>query len=147
MDNDRIAGAAQKLGGGAKDAVGGALGDTKLQAEGKLDQAAGTARETFGEAKDAARDFAEDWRGEIARLRGQVEKLMRERVGPALSDATDTAEDYAQRAKEVATRQSEQVAVVVRENPLAALGVVAAVAFLLGRLTANDRAHDGRFWR
>lgn len=146
MDNDKIAGAAQGLGGSAKETAGDALGDTKLQAEGKLDQAAGTVREKVGDAKDAARDFAEDWQGEIARLRGQVEKLMRERVGPALSDATGTAEDYAQRAKEVAARQSEQVAVVVKENPLVALGVVAAVAFVLGRLTAEDRSR-GHFWR
>ena len=63
MDNDRIAGAAQKLGGGAKDAVGGALGDTKLQAEGKADKAAGTVQNAVGGAKDAARDLAGDARG------------------------------------------------------------------------------------
>ena len=74
MDDDRIAGAAQKLGGGAKDAVGGALGDTKLQAEGKADKAVGTVRNASGGAKDAARDFGDDVQGEIARMRGGVDR-------------------------------------------------------------------------
>ncbi len=56
MDNDRIAGTTQKLGGGAKDALGGALGDTKLQAEGKADKAAGKVQNTVGGAKDGVRD-------------------------------------------------------------------------------------------
>lgn len=141
MDNDRMAGAAQNLGGKAKDAVGGALGDTKLQGEGKADQAAGTIRNAVGGAKDAARDFSEDAQGEITRLRGEVERLMRDRVSPALSDAADTAGDYAQRAKDVAVRQSEQAVEVIKENPLVTVGLVAAVAFLLGRLTGGGRTY------
>ena len=145
MDEDRIGGAAQNLAGKAKDAAGGALGDTKLQGEGKVDQAAGTVRNAVGGAKDAVRDWTEDMPGEISRLRGEVERLMRERMSPALSDAADTAGDYAQRAKDVAVRQGEQAAAVVRENPLVTVGLVAAVAFLLGRLTGDRRTH-GPFW-
>ena len=141
MDEDRLKGSAQNLGGKAKDAVGGALGDTKLQGEGKADQASGTVRNAVGGAKDAVRDFSEDAQGEITRLRGEVERLMRDRVSPALSDAADTAGDYAQRAKDVAVRQGEQAVEVIKENPLVTVGLVAAVAFLLGRLTADSRTY------
>lgn len=141
MDEDRLKGSAQNLGGKAKDAVGGALGDTKLQAEGKADKAAGTVQNAVGGAKDAVREFGEDAQGEITRLRGEVERLMRDRVSPALSDAADTAGDYAQRAKDVAVRQGEQAVGVIKENPLVTVGLVAAVAFLLGRLTADNRPY------
>lgn len=146
MDEDRITGAAQNLGGKAKDAVGGALGGTKLKAEGKADQAEGTVRNTVGGAKDAAREWSEEAQGELTRLRGEVERLMRDRVSPALSDAAETAGDYAQRAKDVAVRQGEYAAGVVKENPLVTVGLVAAVAFLLGRLTGHSRTY-GMPWR
>ena len=146
MDEDRLKGSAQNLAGKAKDAVGGALGDTKTQAEGKADQASGSVRNAVGGAKDTAREWTEDAQGELTRLRDQVERLMRERVSPALSDAADTAGDYAQRAKDVAVRQGEYAAGVVKENPLMTVGLVAAVAFLLGRLTGSDRTY-GPPWR
>jgi uncharacterized protein YjbJ (UPF0337 family) len=146
MDEDRITGAAQNLGGKAKDAAGGALGDSKLQAEGKVDQASGTVRNALGGAKDAAGDLADDAQGEISRLRGEVERLMRDRVSPALSGAADAAGDYAQRAKDVAVRQGENAAAVVKDNPLVTVGLVAGVAFLLGRLTGRSRGY-GPPWR
>ena len=147
MDENRITGAAQNLGGKAKDAAGGALGDTKLKAEGKADQAEGTARNAVGGAKDTVREWSEDAQNELTRLRGEVEKLMRDRVSPALSDAADAAGDYAQRAKDVAVRQGEYAAGVVKENPLITVGLVAGVAFLLGRLTGGSRTYFQPPWR
>ncbi len=58
MDEDRIKGAATNIGGKVKDAVGGLTGDTKTQAEGKLDQATGQLQNTLGSAKDAVREGA-----------------------------------------------------------------------------------------
>lgn len=58
MDEDRIKGAATNIGGKVKDAVGGLTGDTKTQAEGKMDQASGQLQSTLGSAKDAAREGA-----------------------------------------------------------------------------------------
>ena len=58
MDEDRIKGAATNIGGKVKDAVGGLTGDTKTQAEGKMDQASGQLQNTLGSAKDAAREGA-----------------------------------------------------------------------------------------
>ena len=56
MDEQHVKGAADKVKGAVKDAVGGATGDSKLQAEGKLDKAKGTARNVVGDAKDAVKD-------------------------------------------------------------------------------------------
>ena len=56
MDKDRISGAANKAKGAAKDAIGSATGDTKMQAEGKADKAKGTVQNAAGGAKDAVRD-------------------------------------------------------------------------------------------
>ncbi len=59
MDKDQVAGGARELGGKVKDAVGGAFGDTKTQAEGKYDQVAGRVQRNYGAAVDAAGDGLE----------------------------------------------------------------------------------------
>ncbi len=138
MDNDRMAGAAQKLGGSAKDAVGGALGDTKLQAEGKADKAAGTVQNAFGGAKDAARDLGGDAQGQLARLRDQVGRLMGEKVTPALAGAAGAAEDYARQARDTVAQQSERASEIVKERPLLAVGVGLAAGYLIGRLMGGN---------
>jgi uncharacterized protein YjbJ (UPF0337 family) len=56
MDKDRIKGSAQKLKGDLKVATGKALGDQKLQAEGKADKAKGKIRNAVGGIKDSVRD-------------------------------------------------------------------------------------------
>ena len=56
MDKEHIKGAADKVKGAVKDTVGKVTGDTKMQAEGKLDKAKGSARNAVGDVKDAARD-------------------------------------------------------------------------------------------
>ena len=65
MDEDRIKGAATDFGGKVKDAVGGLTGDTKTQAEGKVNQATGQLQNTFGSAKDAAREGAAAFGSEL----------------------------------------------------------------------------------
>ena len=55
MDKDRIEGSAKKVGGDIKEGVGKALGDTKLQGEGKADQVEGKVQNTVGGAKDTLR--------------------------------------------------------------------------------------------
>ena len=56
MDEEHIKGAADKVKGAVKDTVGKATGDTKMQAEGKLDKAKGAAHNVAGDVKDVARD-------------------------------------------------------------------------------------------
>ena len=60
MDKDHIKGAAHQVTGAVKDTVGKVTGDTKMQAEGKLDKAKGSARNVVGDVKDAARDATDN---------------------------------------------------------------------------------------
>ena len=53
MSKEGIEGATQKGVGSVKEAVGKAVGNDKLRAEGMADKAAGTAKEAVGKAKDA----------------------------------------------------------------------------------------------
>jgi uncharacterized protein YjbJ (UPF0337 family) len=53
MDKDRVKGAATRTGGKMKQAAGDMTGDTKMQSEGKIDQAKGKAQNAMGSAKDA----------------------------------------------------------------------------------------------
>ena len=62
MDENRVTGSAQQLGGNAKELTGSALGDTKLQVEGKADKAEGTVRNAVGGAKDAVGDLTQTGR-------------------------------------------------------------------------------------
>jgi uncharacterized protein YjbJ (UPF0337 family) len=60
MDKEHIKGAADKAKGAVKDTVGKMTGDTKMQAEGKVDKAKGTAHNVAGDLKDAARDATDN---------------------------------------------------------------------------------------
>jgi uncharacterized protein YjbJ (UPF0337 family) len=54
MNKDRIEGEATRLKGVVKEAAGKAIGDAKLNAEGKVDQVAGKVQNAAGQVKDAA---------------------------------------------------------------------------------------------
>ena len=56
MDNDRIKGMGDQAKGSMKDAAGKITGDTKLEAEGKLDKAKGKVESAVGGAKDSMRE-------------------------------------------------------------------------------------------
>ncbi len=56
MDQDRVAGAAKKVGGSIKEGVGKALGDKKIESEGKAKKAEGEVQNAVGGAKDAVRE-------------------------------------------------------------------------------------------
>jgi len=58
MDKDRMIGSAKQMKGAVKAAVGSILGDAKLEAEGKLDQAEGKAQNLAGGLKDTVREIA-----------------------------------------------------------------------------------------
>ncbi len=57
MDKQHVKGATDKAKGAAKDAVGRATGNERMQAEGKADKAKGDIRHAVGNVKDAARDL------------------------------------------------------------------------------------------
>jgi uncharacterized protein YjbJ (UPF0337 family) len=56
MDKNRIAGSIKEIKGAAKEAVGKAIGDAKLQNDGKTDKAVGKIQNAVGGLNDAVRD-------------------------------------------------------------------------------------------
>jgi uncharacterized protein YjbJ (UPF0337 family) len=56
MNKDRIAGAAKVTKARVEEAVGKAIGDAKLQSDGRTDKAEGTTQNAIGGFKDAVKD-------------------------------------------------------------------------------------------
>jgi uncharacterized protein YjbJ (UPF0337 family) len=56
MDKNRIAGSIKEVKGAAKEAIGKAIGDSKLQNDGKTDEAVGKIQNAVGGLNDAVRD-------------------------------------------------------------------------------------------
>jgi ElaB/YqjD/DUF883 family membrane-anchored ribosome-binding protein len=78
---------------------------------------------------------AEDANAQIARLREQVEALMKDRITPAVADAAGRAESAVYGAADSVREQMENVSGRVREQPLLAILIAAAVGYILGRAT------------
>ena len=55
MDNDRAEGSMKTIKGRVKEGLGKALGDTKLETEGKIDKAEGKVQNAIGGMKDSLR--------------------------------------------------------------------------------------------
>jgi uncharacterized protein YjbJ (UPF0337 family) len=55
MDKNRIKGSAKKIKGSIKETVGKAIGDAKLEREGKADKVAGKIQNAIGGIKDTLR--------------------------------------------------------------------------------------------
>ncbi len=55
MDKDRTEGSAKNIKGNIKEGIGKAVGDSKLESEGKMDKAGGKIQNAVGGIKDAIR--------------------------------------------------------------------------------------------
>jgi uncharacterized protein YjbJ (UPF0337 family) len=55
MDNDRTEGSVKNMKGRLKEGVGKALGDSKMETEGKMDKTEGKIQNTIGGIKDSLR--------------------------------------------------------------------------------------------
>ncbi|MBN8875004.1 MAG: hypothetical protein J0H67_19380 [Rhodospirillales bacterium] len=84
--------------------------------------------------RDEARARMEDANEQIARLREQVESLMRDRVTPAVSEWAGRAESAMSGASDTVKHQAEMVSGRVREQPLIAILVAAAIGWAIGRV-------------
>jgi ElaB/YqjD/DUF883 family membrane-anchored ribosome-binding protein len=84
---------------------------------------------------ETATNRAEDATSQIARLREQVEALMKDRVTPAVAEAAGRAESAMYGAADKVRGQAEAVSGKVRDQPLLAVLIAAAVGFVLGRAT------------
>lgn len=83
----------------------------------------------------AYNDAAASAQEQIRQLRDQVDGLMRDRVNPAMSDAASRARDAAGHAQDFAQDQFDAMQDRVREMPLAAILVAAAVGYVIGRFS------------
>ena len=59
MDKDRVAGSAKQVKGKIKELVGKAIGDTKLELQGKADKVEGKIQNAVGGIKDSVREIIE----------------------------------------------------------------------------------------
>jgi ElaB/YqjD/DUF883 family membrane-anchored ribosome-binding protein len=81
---------------------------------------------------DNVRDSVRD---ELRALKEQVSELLDERVTPAWNDASKRAGQAAKRARAYTEDGADMVSDRVRDQPLVAIAVAAAVGFLFGRIT------------
>ncbi len=114
MSDDKFEATARQVGGKLQDLVDGATGDTRLQMDGKLDQAAGAAQRMLGDAKQTVASAV----GEVKATVGSVA-------------------DIAQRAS--GTLRDNPLAVTI-----AAGLVGVAIGFLLGRPSDERTIQIGR---
>lgn len=147
MDEDRVGGMADKAKGSIKSAAGDVTGDAKLQAEGTADKLAGTVRNAVGGAKDTVRDFASDVSDKASDLGERAHRAVGQEAGPLLDQVGRKASEYGREAREAVAAGAESASSVVRGYPLATVGVVAVLAFLVGRVTAPEpKAWYQRDW-
>ncbi|MGI4797576.1 MAG: CsbD family protein [Janthinobacterium lividum] len=134
MSENKMEGTARNVGGKIESAVGNVTGDTKNQAEGKIDQVAGQAQKAYGNAKDAVSDAADQASSKLS---------------DAASKVSDQASSIGGQVYEAGEYAAETVADYVRNEPVAVMLGVAAVGMLIGYLIgrpAGERAIElGRF--
>jgi uncharacterized protein YjbJ (UPF0337 family) len=63
------------MGGKAQESVGRAIGDTKTQAEGVVNQVKGAAEDLYGQARDSASQFAEAASNTVTAARNSASSL------------------------------------------------------------------------
>jgi ElaB/YqjD/DUF883 family membrane-anchored ribosome-binding protein len=76
---------------------------------------------------------AETLQDQIVRLREQIEALLKEKVTPAVAAFAGRAEEALQGATASARDQADAVAGQVRQRPLTALMIAAALGWVIGR--------------
>jgi ElaB/YqjD/DUF883 family membrane-anchored ribosome-binding protein len=81
-----------------------------------------------------ARGKLEDAQDQIARLREQVESLLKDQVTPAVAAFAGRAENAAQSATASMRDQAKVVSGQVKERPLVAILIAAALGWVIGRV-------------
>ena len=85
-------------------------------------------------ASSKAQDIADTTQDQIRSLRAQVEQLLNDKVTPTIADAADRAETAVTTARDVTSTQVENVSAHVRDQPIIAIGIAAAVGYIIGRI-------------
>ena len=76
----------------------------------------------------------DDAQAQIARLRDQVEALMKDRVTPAVAEFAGRAETAMHSASGAMRDQADAMSGRVKEQPLIALMIAAALGWVIGRV-------------
>ncbi len=146
MNEDNVVGAARKTAGELQAEAGraardhGLKTDSGLEAEGMANQAAGAAREAMGDAKDMASEAWDDTKQAARRAADWVG----DKVGP-LAGRAGRPMDGAE-VRDALGDMAVGAARFVRERPLAALGVMTVIAFVMGR-SSRDPYRKRGIWR
>ncbi|WP_185965007.1 CsbD family protein [Glacieibacterium frigidum] len=113
INSDTVEGTLNEFGGKAEGFIGDVTGDTKTQAEGKIDELKGKVQDVYGKAREKVTEWA------------------------------DNAPESVQRARETASRYAaqgtEKAKAVVQEQPVAIIAGGVALGFLLGWLVSGRR--------
>jgi ElaB/YqjD/DUF883 family membrane-anchored ribosome-binding protein len=75
----------------------------------------------------------DDAQSQIDQLRRQMNSLVGDHVTPTLNQAADRLQTTAKQAHSYTMDQADSVAEQVRDRPLVAIAVAAAVGYVLGR--------------
>src|SRR5688572_6381909 len=119
MDSNRIEGSWSELKGKAKQHWGNLTDNELTQIGGKKDELIGRIQSRYGYSKDKAKQEVESWLDSM----GQSGETVMAQVAAARDGAKQVADNFT-----TAMQKS------IDKNPIATLGMVAAVAFVLGAI-------------
>ena len=131
MSDDRMKGAARQAGGKVESTVGNLTGDTKTQAQGKMDDVAGQAQRAYGRAKDTVQDTASQAAGQAQQAYGRA----RDTVRDTANQVSDGAGDYASSMLDQVEEYGDYIAEQVDQRPVTAILIAAGIGFLIALIT------------
>ena len=113
VDENRVEGLARQASGKVQSTLGDITGDTKSQAQGRIDDVMGKAQRTYGRAKDSVRNAA--------------------------SQVTDSTGDYAGSMLDQIEEYGDYVAEQIDERPITSVLIAASIGFLIALVTRPSR--------
>ena len=113
INSDNVEGTLNEFGGKVEGYVGDLTGDTKMQADGTIDELKGKVQDAYGKAREKVTEWADHAPESVQRAR-------------------DTASRYA-------SEGAEKAKAVVQDQPVAVIAGGIALGFLLGWLVSGRR--------
>ncbi len=138
MSDDRMKGAARQAGGKVESTIGNLTGDTKTQAEGKMDDVTGQAQRAYGRAKGTVKDAANQASDSMGDMAGQAQQAYgqaKDTVRDAANQVSSGAGDYASSMLDQVEEYGDYIAEQVDQRPVTAVLIAAGVGFLIALIT------------
>lgn len=138
MSDDRLKGLGRQASGKIESTVGDLTGDTKSQAQGRMDDLAGQAQRTYGQAKDAVQDAASSLNESVGGAGNQAQRSYgraRDTVRDATNQMSQNGGDYASSMLDQVEEYGDYIAEQVDQRPVTAVLIAAGVGFLLAMIT------------